>query len=521
MPIRILSKNNYPGKMLKLIFALLIMLVVAGCKADQETLRTDTLANGTEESLSQQQKTNDDKLDMENSQDNLMTDIVETSPPLEPNGALYDTQDAKASGDKISTVIEEDKTQEQNSSLQGILDDADASDSNISIAPEEDKTQEQNSSLQGILDDADASDSNISIAPEEDKTQEQNSSLNDKRNDEETSDSNISIEIKEINPALEPYYHQQWYLEENKTFYDHHAIDANASIHSGEVLKHYSGKDVRIAIIDDGLDVTHEELNNSVMQTYDITTGGTNVSHNSSYGYHGTAVTGIIASNANAKGIIGIAHNAKIIFLKYREGMSDSETIELFQKAEAFGADIINCSWGTYDVSQSVKETIQYLANHGRDGRGTLIVFAVGNDAQEMRNDESAIPEVVAVGATDKDNLRAWYSNFGENLDVMAPGGYELGITTLDDMGDNGISSEDENYLLYGDDNSFIGTSASAPIVTGAIALLLEANPDLTRLEVMNSLKESSDKIGNIEYELGHNIYYGYGKINVSRLLQK
>ncbi|MDQ7067478.1 MAG: hypothetical protein Q9M40_05655 [Sulfurimonas sp.] len=53
-----------------------------------------------------------------------------------------------------------------------------------------------------------------------------------------------------------------------------------------------------------------------------------------------------------------MANRSQIIFLKHKEIMSDSETIELFNKAEEFGADIINCSWGTYDVSQSVKEKI-------------------------------------------------------------------------------------------------------------------------------------------------------------------
>ena len=476
--------------MLKLFFALLIMLVVAGCKADQETFNEiDTLESNTEESLPQEQETNNDKLDAEDSQDDVTTATVETSPPPEGVVGCKADQETFNETDALASNTEESLPQEQETNNDKL--DAEDSQDDVTTATVE-----------------------TSPPPEGE------GALYYEHNNTKTSDSNTSIVIMETDPTLEPYYYQQWYLEENKTFYDHHTIDTNASIHTGEVMKYYSGKDVRIAIIDDGLDVTHEELNNSIIQTYDITTRTTNVSHNSSYGYHGTAVTGIIAANANAKGIIGIAHNAKIIFLKYKEGMSDSETIELFNKAEAFGADIINCSWGTYDVSQSVKEMIQHLANHGRDGRGTLIVFAVGNDAQDMRNDESAIPEVVAVGSTDKDNLRAWYSNFGENLDVMAPGGYELGITTLDDMGDNGISSEDENYLLYNDDNSFIGTSASAPIVTGAIALMLEANPELTRLEVMKSLKESSDKIGSVRYEGGRNDYYGFGKINLTKVLE-
>lgn len=317
----------------------------------------------------------------------------------------------------------------------------------------------------------------------------------------------------------EPYYKEQWYLNFNNEIYSQNNIDLNAHISAENLLKKYNGKGVKIAIIDDGLDVTHEDLEGAIINTYDITSKSTNVSHNNSHNYHGTAVTGIIGARINNKGIQGIASGASIIFLKHKEGMSDSETIELFTKAEEFGADIINCSWGTYDVSQSVKEKIQDLAINGRNGKGTIIVFASGNDDQDMANDESSIPEVLAVGATDKDNLRAWYSNYGKNLDVMAPGGYDIGITTLDPMDTNGISVYDDNYLLYNEYNSFIGTSAAAPIVSGIIALILEKNPTFTRIDIENILKNSSDKIGNIAYENARNDYYGFGKINLKNIM--
>ncbi|QOY51970.1 S8 family peptidase [Candidatus Sulfurimonas baltica] len=316
----------------------------------------------------------------------------------------------------------------------------------------------------------------------------------------------------------EPYYYQQWYLEHNSTFYTQNNINENAHINSVNLLKSYTGNGVKIAIIDDGLDTTHEDLEGSIINSYNVSTKSTNVSHTNQSDYHGTAITGIIGARVNSKGIQGIASKSKIIFLKHKEGMSDSETIELFNKAQEFGADIINCSWGTYDVSQSVKDKIVDLANTGRDGKGTIIVFASGNDDRDMGNDESSIPEVISVGSTDKDNLRAWYGNYGENLDIVAPGGYDIGITTLDSMGSNGISSIDDNYLLYNDSNSFIGTSASAPIISGVIALMLEKNPNLTRNEIENILKNSSDKIGNVSYENERNNYYGYGKVNLERI---
>lgn len=331
---------------------------------------------------------------------------------------------------------------------------------------------------------------------------------------------NLNNETNSTLISSEPYYYQQWYLEYDSNFYTLNSIDTNAHIHSENLLNTYTGDGVKIAIIDDGLDVNHEDLSGAIINTYDVATKTADVKHSSSNTYHGTAVTGIIAARINAIGIAGIASKSQIIFLKTKPNMSDSETIELFNKAEEFGAEIVNCSWGTYDVSPAVKDTIVELSNNGRDGKGTIIVFASGNDDRDMANDESAISEVISVGSSDKDNQRAWYSNYGENLDILAPGGYDIGITTLDDMGLNGTASIDEDYLLYDDSNSFIGTSASAPIVTGIIALMLEKNSNLTRSEVENILHNTSDKIGSIIYdEKGRDNYYGFGKINLSKVM--
>lgn len=339
------------------------------------------------------------------------------------------------------------------------------------------------------------------------------SSISDTASSSSSSSTNIVL-------TPEPYYYQQWYLDKNETFYHDNNIDPDAHIHVDNLLKIYTGKTIKIAVIDNGLDVTHEDLSGAIIHTYDVVAKTTNVTHASSTDSHGTSVTGIIGARVNNKGIQGIASNSQIIFLKYTEFMSDSETIALFSKAQEFGADIINCSWGTGAVSESVKEKIQNLSLQGRNGKGIIIIFATGNEDKLIGNDESAIPEVIAVSATDKDNLRALYSNYGTNLDILAPGGYRVGITTLDTMGSDGIASLDLNYLFYNDVNGFAGTSAAAPIVSGVIALMLEKNPNLTRVQIMDILKNTSDKIGPYTYDKnGRNDYYGYGKINFSKIM--
>ena len=128
---------------------------------------------------------------------------------------------------------------------------------------------------------------------------------------------------------------------------------------------------------------------------------------------------------------------------------------------------------------------------------------------------ESMLETVIGVGASDEDNLRAIYSNFGTGLDIVAPGGFNLGVTTTN-YRDDGNSA----FIKAEDPDGFIGTSASTPIVSAALALLLEKNPQLTRQQVQQRIKDSADKIGNFEYTEGHNPYYGYGKLNVGRLLE-
>lgn len=310
--------------------------------------------------------------------------------------------------------------------------------------------------------------------------------------------------------AEEPYFTSQWYINYDKSFYAKNSINKDASIHVGNYLNKYTGKGVKIAVIGDDLDTSHEDLQDAIIKTYGIK--NSKKPHHL-LSNHGTAVTGIIAARVNHKGIRGIAPDAKIIFLKHKMQMSAKETIKLFEKAAKSGADIINCSWISFEVKKEVRKEIAYLSKHGRNGKGIVIVFSVGNGNQPNILNESSIPEVIAVGATNKYNKRAWYSNFGKNLDVMAPGGNYIGLATL-----NGINHK---YLTYKKPNTFTGTSAAAAVVSGVVALMLQANHDLTRKEIENILKQTADKRGKFAYINGRNDMYGYGKINLQKIMKE
>lgn len=317
----------------------------------------------------------------------------------------------------------------------------------------------------------------------------------------------------------EPLYQEQWALHYDKPFYDAYEIEKDAHIHATKSMHSWTGKGVKVAVIDMGLDENHEEYRNNIVKLINSADGSNNVKcTNSEECYHGSAVTGIIASNINGKGLRGIAPDVEIVFIKLDLAgyIGDDEILNALEYAEKENVDIINNSWGTGEVSPVVQEKIDEMAINGRNGKGIVFVFASGNKGKESNNDESMLQAVIGVGSTDEENLRAVYSNFGEGLDVVAPGGLSLGITTTY------ISDDEEhvnNYMKAEDYEKFRGTSASAPIVAGAVALLLEKKFDLTREAVQNIIRNNTDKIGSVEYVNGKNNYYGYGKLNVDKMM--
>jgi len=326
--------------------------------------------------------------------------------------------------------------------------------------------------------------------------------------------------------SANPLYRQQWAIHYDQNFYGQYRIFDDASIHmDGD--QRFIGRSVKVAVIDDALDIYHEDLQGTIVQTYDVSTNSSDVLPSDGTQNHGMEVSGVIAARDNSLGLVGVAPEVELYFIKmpFSNTVSISEIVEAFAKAKEWGVDVVNCSWGSGDVSETVKAAIVDLARNGRGGKGTVIVFAAGNGGDDavgdpIGNDESSIPEVIAVGATNIYNQRTEYSNYGPELDLMAPGGERLGITTTDRTGVEG--DDPGNYVEYNSSSAFRGTSAAAPIVTGVAARLLEANPNLSRTDVMSVLKCSADKIdaSGCGYDQnGFSQFCGYGKVNVNAAL--
>jgi len=310
----------------------------------------------------------------------------------------------------------------------------------------------------------------------------------------------------------DPYRQYLWHIEypSNKNFVYNYNINPYSSANIAQAWELGKGEGVLVAVIDNGFDIEHEDLKDNIVLTYNIQDKSRSVT-NDNLSTHGTATTGIIAARSNELGTIGVAPKAKVVLIKDSELSTDADIIESFEYAQKSGARIVNCSWGTNSVSDVVASKIQELYNNG-----IVVVFASGNDGQSLDrfgiNDESELPYVLGVGSSSEFNTKASYSSYGKSIDILAPSGEEIGIVATDDYGIN-QSAQRENLLESGY-TFFSGTSSSAPVVSGVVALMLSVNPSLTPDQVREIIISTAQKIGNEEYIAGWNRKYAYGKID-------
>lgn len=343
-----------------------------------------------------------------------------------------------------------------------------------------------------------------------------------------SSNNSTDINATKDKPTLkewekEPYYKYSWHLNSNNSVLNTlgYTIDEDADINLNNIWDTTQGENIKVAIIDDSFDIEHEDLKLNIYLRYNVDNDNADVSNNTSYSSHGNSVAGFIASPINTKGTVGIAPKVSLILIKQTLS-SDVDTIKAFEYAKNNGAKVINCSWGTENVSQAVSDEIKSLYD-----ANITVVFASGNDSKDLDetgiNDESELPWVIGVGSSNELNDLSSYSNYGSNIDILAPGGDTnyLGILGLDDSGDDGDTNQQS---LISNNYSFIaGTSFSAPIVSGAVALMYSVNPNLTPSEIRKILIDSASKIGNSAFydENGFDTKRAYGKIDVYRAVRK
>lgn len=352
--------------------------------------------------------------------------------------------------------------------------------------------------------------------------------------------------------ARKGIFPEQWHLK--KTTVGRVAVDAHANVEAAHAIT--QGEGVIIAIIDDGIDIDHEEFRGAgkIVAPRDATQRTDDPRPKDPFGTgpdngenHGTACAGVACANGNA-GASGVAPKARLIPIRLASGLGSQQEADAFIWAANNGADVISCSWGPADgrwwnqsdplhrqkvpLPASTKLAIDHVVNNGRGGKGCVVLFAAGNGNESVDNDGYAsYTNVIAVAACNDRGTRSVYSDFGAavwcafpssdsgHAPFNHPAPLTTGIWTTDRTGTAGYNTGrtpdgDANGHYT---NDFGGTSSACPGAAGVAALVLSVNSNLKWHEVKDILKRAGDKIdpqgGNYDAS-GHSPKYGYGRLN-------
>ncbi|MDJ0532956.1 MAG: S8 family serine peptidase [Xenococcaceae cyanobacterium MO_207.B15] len=302
----------------------------------------------------------------------------------------------------------------------------------------------------------------------------------------------------------DPLFSQQWHLRNTTPG----LLDLNVI----DVWDDYTGAGVEVAIIDDAVQRSHPDLdgNYSIGKDWDFLDNDTDPSGVNGNN-HGTAVAGIIGANeGNGIGGVGVAYDSTIF--GFRIGFSGATFHQNITSAinNASGqlmtagvnreADVVNLSVGTngFFVNNAVLDGLNTAIDNagisGRDGLGTILVKSAGNGRAENRdtNDSSwnANKHTISVAAVNQNGFVSDYSTHGASVLVSAFGTPGEVVTT-DRVGNEGYNAS-SNYT-----SGFNGTSAAAPMVSGVVALMLEANENLGWRDVQEILAYSARHVGS------------------------
>ncbi len=349
------------------------------------------------------------------------------------------------------------------------------------------------------------------------------------------------------------FYPHQWHLHNTGQL----GGTLDADIDALDAWVHGEGQDILIGMFDDACDVEHEDLRHNYSGVgHDPSLDSRDPGFNDPrpkqiFDRHGTAVMGLAVARANQLGVRGVAYLSRFTVSRgLGELLTDEEIARVYTFARQQEVDVHINSWGIDGPNPAViADAIETAFREGRDldgeegddpPLGMVIVFASGNDGVENRPgfELSTLPQVLGVGASTDADRRAAFSNYGPEMDFLAPGADELsgGIATTDNEDLAGGIEPGYNFGGYAEDpftglffipdldregkytNSFGGTSASCPIAAGVAALILSVNRQLTATDVRIIMEHTCDQINRSEAEYNQitsrSLKYGYGRIN-------
>ena len=311
----------------------------------------------------------------------------------------------------------------------------------------------------------------------------------------------------------DPLYSQQWHLNNAMQVGE----DINVASVWDQTCGDYTcrGNNVKVVVVDDGLDTTHEDLlsNYNSSFSWNYRNSSTNPSHFDATSGHGTSVAGIIAARDwNGVGGRGVAPRVSLSAINLLENSSDANDASAMTRNASVLAVSSN-SWGSPDDTGTTQAPAATWYNAidiglatGRSGLGIIYVWAAGNGAPRDNSNQDGQANyrgVIAVAALRDNGTQTSYSERGANLWVSAPGGEFCGvggggrtITTTDRTGNAGANNGATVDELAGANYTqcFNGTSAATPMVSGVVTLMLQANPNLNWRDVRLILAETARK---------------------------
>jgi subtilisin family serine protease len=327
---------------------------------------------------------------------------------------------------------------------------------------------------------------------------------------------NYRIELHQANPEVflpdDFYFDRSWGLHNTGQFEG--KVDADIDLPEAWALGKGS-KQVRVAVIDTGIDFFHPDIRDNLWINHgEIPGNGIDDDQNGFiddlHGFdfvsndgdpfddqsHGTHVAGIIGAIANnQKGSTGVAQRVSMMAIKTfgRSGTADVATVARgVRYAIDQGAHILNASWGVDVRSEVMRITVEEAAQ-----AEVLFVAAGGNRQSSQLFYPAAFDDTIGVGATDREDKRTRFSNFGSFIDLAAPG-----QTIFSTMPDNRFG-----FLS--------GTSMAAPHVSGTAVLLLARHPEWTSTDLTRIILNSVDPI---QIQPGKPL--GSGRLNVRKAQQ-
>jgi len=252
-----------------------------------------------------------------------------------------------------------------------------------------------------------------------------------------------------------------------------------------------AGNGVKVAIIDTGIDMNHEDLQGNIAGGWNAINESGDFDDDNS---HGTHCSGIVAAIDNGIGVIGVAPEVELYGVKALDsggsGWSDDIAAGIIWAVDNASVDIISMSLGSDYPMSLVGDACDYAETNG-----VLVLAAAGNDYKNMRRNTVDYPgayaSVIAVAATTSSDARAYFSSTGSQVELAAPG-YSIYSTVI---GSYGYKS---------------GTSMATPMAVGVAALVMSADPNLTNVEVRSILGDTAVDLGTP----GRDIEFGFGRVD-------